>query len=396
MPHFEWYQRTTTASRPRHRLALRILVSASGAAILISGCADPSPGPVIGSPPPPPAPPPAAPPPPPVPPPPPASTVAVRIDGGPVLTLTLGDVQQLAASLMMSDGTSRPVTAPAIWRTSTPEQLSVTADGVVSTTATPGAGWLHVETAGFRDSAAVWVQPPESEPSSFRIRLVYLDSHVPAAWVAALERGARRWEQVVRRALPPVDPETLTDHCQHAQNGIALPRLPADERGVVVFIRSSDTFQPGTWLPVVGGQCSHRGLPFPTTVTGAVTLNVDKFDSLPEQAYLEYLAVHELGHVLGLVGATQAVDLEHIVKFWIGPLPVGAMTTGTFTRHGYWLQTGERVAGLSFDYGSAHWSGEFSDVMAIGQFSPEEIRTTSIGALMDLGYIAAWYGDGPI
>jgi hypothetical protein len=90
-----------------------------------------------------------------------------------------------------------------------------------------------------------------------------------------------------------------------------------------------------------------------------------------------------MGHVLGLVAVINGFQ-----PAWFD------FDTGGYTaplaRWGYWLETGNRVSRLRVDPGN-RWL-EAGDVMS--RAPSERITDITVGALMDLGYPAAWYGAG--
>lgn len=361
---------------------------------LLVGCGQTSPKPVPSLPPPgPPVPPPTSPPGPP--PPSPAWSTGIAIVGTEVRTLELSGRDSFEVVVLRSDGSQVQPTEPISWSTSDSLRVTVSASGSVLASTRVGAAWVIASLQGLRDSVAVWVQSPEHEPSSFAITITYLDDGAPVWWRDALGAAARRWERVIRRPLPPVDANMLIDHCQHAENGIVLPPLNPTERGVNVLVRTGHTFPTGTYVEALGGDCNNRGLPFPTTVTGTIILNADHFALPPTAQRLAYVAHHELGHVLGLAGSIQGVEpwfVRRNVEIVDGTVVTTTAHIGTFGRFGYAMQVGHEVESVGVDNGG-HWTRFFLDLMA--RAPSHVIGATSIGALMDLGYPAAWYGAGP-
>jgi hypothetical protein len=155
---------------------------------------------------------------------------------------------------------------------------------------------------------------------------------------------------------------------------------------VAIYVGLSGRFPRGTTVQAVGGPCVQRALPFPTTVLGTVTINRDIWIGEIPASVLRYLAVHELGHALGLVGVVQGEqpawwDAAH--QRYLGAMAIEGVRRVVGTRPGALYTQG------------AHWFAVgVDDVMVTaGPFS--RISLVSIGALMDLGYPARWEGAGP-
>jgi hypothetical protein len=306
---------------------------------------------------------------------------AIVIDGPSVVTLSPADTLRLHATPVDSSGAPVVLVVEPSWSSEIGERVEVDEHGLLRAGSRPGHSWVFVEADEVRDSVGVWIQPPESTPSTFGITLYY-GQGIPAWWTPALEAAAERWERTIRAALPAVTVAGLADYCGHLAS--RPPELMAGrESGVRIFIRVSDAF------PVVGaprataGVCASRGLPKPTSVIGLITLNAASLgDGPPED--LAYLAHHEMGHALGLVGTVlgdQPAWLDRHLGTYSGHLALfGRALDGQ----------GESSV---IEFGpDGHWS--FADLM--GTTRANAISHATIGALMDLGYPAAWYGSGPI
>lgn len=306
---------------------------------------------------------------------------AIRIASLPVVTLEPGTEQGL--ELQALDPSGRVTSLPAVsWSSDTPGHASVSEDGVVRGVA-PGHAWIHVSGPGdAEDSVAVWVQKPESAPSTFHITLIYSDD-VPDFWRERLEEAATRWEQVIRDTLPAVNIATLQHHCSVVATEQQLPEQTGLENGTRIFIAISDQFPPGTYVSALGGPCRQRPLPAPTTALGQITLNRDYFDHPEDLTRLRYVAHHEMGHTLGIAGIVQGfqppyIDVER------------GLYRGHLALEGYRRQFGNPVFELDISNG-AHWP--FAGLM--GVTGPlDGITQASAGMLMDFGYPAAWYGAG--
>jgi hypothetical protein len=89
-----------------------------------------------------------------------------------------------------------------------------------------------------------------------------------------------------------------------------------------------------------------------------------------------------MGHVLGLVGVVQGMTVP-----WYDAAT--RTYTGIMAREGYRRMSGGFPPSIA-PVTSGHWPF-FTDVMGSAPFILA-ITPLSIGALMDLGYPAAWYG----
>lgn len=303
---------------------------------------------------------------------------SITIDGPAVVGLSPGEERALELRLRDAGFQILDVPFDRTWSADPSARVSVDSAGVVRAGDELGLGWVFARSGEMRDSVAVWIQPPASQPSEFEITLVYADD-VPDWARMALEQAAERWEEVVRARLPAVAVASMRSVCTF------LTPPPETffrgmEDGVRLWIQVSHGFPPGTNVGAVGGPCAHRGLPHPTTVLGVISLNADHFPNGPPPD-LTYLAHHEMGHTLGLVGVVQGHQPE-----WLD-VP-RQLYRGFLGLHGYFLDAGRTTREL--DMSGGHWP--FEDVMSRG----DRIGRATVGALMDLGYPAAWYGAGSI
>ena len=310
----------------------------------------------------------------------------LRILAEQVVTMDKGSSITLAVEFRDSNGHVKYRSPEAIsWLSTNPEVVSVAAGGVL--TAGPGLGgaWITArDPSGAQDSALVWVQLPSDVPSKFRITFLYAED-VPPEWKAALESAADRWQQVIRDELPEVHLNMPEGSWPTPPDEPPFPALTGIERGVRIYVGLSGHFPPGTYVEAIGGPFLQRPLPSPTTILGGITLNRDHpVSSIPLQR-LRYVAVHELGHTLGLAAVVQGFP-----PAWFDPKT--GRYIGKLALEGYRREFQSRPSHLIVDGGS-HW-GFPGDVMSSAGWGRYIITTATVGALMDLGFPAAWYGAG--
>jgi len=306
---------------------------------------------------------------------------AISINGPAVVTLSQDETYQLKVDGFDADGNPIDTKTSANWSVEIPSRVTVNPEGLLTTNGELGHTWTYAAIGDLRDSVAVWIQRPQSKPSAFKITLFFTDD-VPGAWRSALEAAANRWQQVIRDTLPAVDVATLNDYCGYGTYVFPDSLRRGIERGVRIYVYVSSSFPAGTYTEAVGGPCIHRGLPLPTTVLGVISVNQDKLN-VPALR-LRYVAHHEMGHVLGIAGVVQGIQ-----PTWLDA--GNGLYRGHLALYGYSLEYGQLVSELSYANGS-HWP--VRELMGIQ--SSGRISHLSVGALMDLGYPAAWYGTGDI
>lgn len=288
----------------------------------------------------------------------------VRIVADAVVDLTQGESRALAVQPAGSY----------VWTSSTPDVADVDGGGVVH--AGPGLGQSVITAAaadGQTASVRVWVQLPPDVPSTFRITMYYADD-VPASWRASFDYAVQRWQRVIRAPLPAVDMATLTTfYCPFATGAI---RTGIETGTRIIVIRTSIK---GSFS---GGPCAHRPGASPTVPLGMIEMG--QFVNGDPDAVAAPLVLHEMGHALGLVGSMLAPYppwMDHSAQIYSGPLGL----------EGYRREFGSTVSSL--DVTGGHWP--FTNDVMHRQVVGVGITKASIGALMDLGYPAAWYGGGP-
>ncbi len=294
----------------------------------------------------------------------------LRLAADAVIDMTTGESRTLQ---VFEDGASRPP-ANYTWTSSAPGIVSVQ-DGLLR--AGPGLGQavITVQGDGRTATTRVWVQPPEHVPSTYRITLIYGDG-IPDSWKPVFQWAAHRWEQVIRAALPPVDLGAVAFR--------PCPDLPLDARtgletGTRIVILRSPPLTGAASSP-----CARRPGERPTVAVGFVEIAAATAERPDPVRISGTLALHEFGHVLGLVGVFD----PPITPPWFDA--AGRRYAGPLGLEGYRREFGSEVA--SIDVSTGHWPFA-RDIMHAGAREPF-ITKASVGALMDLGYPAAWYGAG--
>ena len=296
---------------------------------------------------------------------------ALRIVGDGVIDFTQGESRPLTIEEFSGAAyVARPATNYA-WTSSDTAVASVSASGVVTTGTGLGQALITATAADGQTAVArLWIQLPESVPSTFRITLLFSENF-PEDWKPHFEWASARWEQVIRAPLPAaalVNPPSNV--CGNTAGAPPIPTLTGTTTGSVILVERSTT-NGGAF----GGPCTHRPLPSPTTIFGRVTIGQASDDGgLANRA----VALHEIGHALGLVGLIQ------------GPQPPWfdfrtGRYSGPYALEGHRRQFGTSPAFLNTPGG--HWTFA-PDVMNGNSL---RITRVTIGSLMDLNYPAAWY-----
>ena len=296
-----------------------------------------------------------------------AASGPLRIVADPIVTLTVGESTALGLEL---DGRIQPGSS-ATWSTNDASVATAGADGTITARAYGEAlitARLNAATATVR----IWVQLPESQPSTYRITFVFADDVHPA-WREAYEWAAERWSRVIRTAMPAYD-LTGNSFCKFPAG---IPPIAGQETGTRVVVLTSPNSNSG-------GPCVRRAMPHPTTVLGVIEASHSPtLDLNSPRTNVRGIAMHELGHVLGLVG------MMNEAAPWFDPKT--SRYTGVFALEGYRRLFGASVPYVELLPGNWHWRGFIGEMMTSPPSGP--ITTISVGALMDIGYPAAWYGS---
>lgn len=303
----------------------------------------------------------------------------LRIVADPVVDMTRGETRALPIEERDASGDLVTRAAAYTWSSSDPDVVSVGADGALHARADFGTAVISVRSpAGLSATVRTWVQLPEDVPSTYHITLIFAEN-VPLGWRPAFEWAADQYERVIRARLPAVElhgPNRAV--CDDIPGEPPLPELTGTETGTRVYI--------GRWYgtgPTTGSPCLQRPLPRPTSIFGRITIPRGPLGDAALGPPGHRLALHEMGHALGLVGISRIVPPP-------GFDPVTRQHTGPLTLEGYRRAFGQSVPFLEVP-GSSHWSFG-GDVMSA--VSPEiRITKASAGALMDMGYPAAWYAS---
>ncbi len=309
--------------------------------------------------------------------------------------VTISGAEEMTISVEARDVDGSPVAidpASLRWTTSVPEVAEVVrTEGATATLRAAAAyGFTRVYVRGpgtLRDSVGAWVQPPETAPSTFTISLVFSQS-VSTAWREELTAAARRWEEVIRLELPAVPLDTDASHCRdlYPTDDAPLETARQQERGVVVHVATSfEVFAGQEEVDAAGTVCAQRPMPRPTAVYGLITLNRATDLASLDPTLRRFLAVHEMGHALGLVGSFLGISpawFDGDRQRYFGVLGL----------EGYRRALGGRREDMPVQ--GLHWAFA-GDIMSAVGFTPA-ITELSIGALMDSGYPAAWYGAGDL
>ena len=300
-------------------------------------------------------------------------TPALRIIADPVVALTQGD----SVALRIQEAGAEQPAANYTWTSSDATLVTATGGILQASSGFGGATVTAVSPTGLTTSVLVWVQPPETRTSTYRITLVYADD-VPEAWRLELDAAATRWQRVIRSELPAMPIVGVPSSCMGGET--PPPPLTGLESGTRIFVSTSGTFPDSDYAEAIAAQCLQRPMPHPTSLFGRIILNRKKPIQKIPMSRRQYLALHEMGHVIGLVGPVQPTETTPWFDATTGRY------TGALALEGFRRDFGTTISHLTVTH--RHW-GFPDDIMGGLQ---TRISSASVGALMDLGYPAAWYG----
>lgn len=295
-------------------------------------------------------------------------------------TLQRGEQLTIGVLGLTPAGVLKPIPSELLkWESSEPD-VAVTGPGFVLAGTLPGYSRVTVRAGSLLDS--VWIHVPDAEPPRYPITFYYAPD-VPQRYKDALAVAAARWQEVIRDTVPGYLLTPGVGDCPVPAGEPLPPPQSGIEHGVRVYVGMSGKYPPGTYVEATGGPCLNRPLPSPTVVLGVISINRDKDPAAIPAGRMRYLAHHELGHVLGLVGVVQRTTLP----FWN---QVTNEYTGTYALAGFARDFPGRV--FSFADNGSHWLWG-GDLMSARD--AVLITHASVGALRDLGFTTKWEGAGP-
>lgn len=230
---------------------------------------------------------------------------------------------------------------------------------------------------------------PASEPG-FDLTLTFQEGGDGPTWTDAQRRAVRdaaaRWSQHVHRDLPALWVEKGPGEC------VQSPAEPAFE-GVLddvhVFVLLAPLDGPGGMLARAGPCGTRRGGP---SMFGVVRFDVDDLSRIEGEGALTTVALHELGHVLG-IGAGRTWWASDLRPQGAGCRGAEAPTFSGPSTMGAWAAAGRAgPVPLEADGGAAtacaHWDGEaaYGELMIGWLSGAMRLTGVSLGALEDLGY----------
>ncbi len=217
--------------------------------------------------------------------------ITVRVMPASVYLLSTEDELSLSAQVL--DGWGSEVSGVEVqWRSTNPEAVAVSEDGVVSAEA-PGRARVTATAGPATGSATVVaLAGPRIRSGEFRMELHYA-TEAPERVRKALERGAARWEEVVLGDLPSVRVQAGAGEC-----GEGSPEVRREVDDLLVLVQVEEIDGPGGTLASAGPCAVREGTTLP--VMGRVRLDEDDVERLDDMGVLDAVVLHELGHVLGI------------------------------------------------------------------------------------------------
>ncbi|HEX9893386.1 MAG TPA: hypothetical protein VGA78_05650, partial [Gemmatimonadales bacterium] len=278
------------------------------------------------------------------------ATIQLRTDA--TVQILAGDSLQLGLTATDQAGRGLGFASELIQVRSTAPAVATVSEGGLVRVHGAGAAWIVAEATDVPgDSVRIEARQPSG---SFRITMLFAPD-IPDVVRQVFEAAACRWEEVMGGELEAVELRTAGGDCPTVEGEPPTPELAGTERGVIVYVGHSGRFLPRATVFAVGGPCLQRALPRPTTILGQVTLKrATPMVQMPADNQ-RFIATHEMGHALGLVGLVQ------------GPQPVWFdIATGRYTGpmglEGYRRITRTLPEALSSQGG--HWTLPVSDVMS--------------------------------
>lgn len=287
------------------------------------------------------------------------------------------------------------------WRSGagTPLGSSVSdARGYASKQAAPGAPGVGAVIAVLESSGEEVIFPFRAVTGGqFDIDVRFTGTATPSQQEVVL-RAARRWEQVITGDLADMNiaPGTLNG----GECGVSHPALSGPVDDLVVFVEIVEIDGAGGVLGSAG-PCLYAAGRLP--IVGSVRLDSRDVESLETRGRLFDVALHELGHVLGITRSIWADRNWNLLQGLDTSTPIflGTRALPGFVLAGAPLGPGVPVENCINGDGTprqgcgsgtihSHWREAVlgNELMTgfMSQSSANPMSTVTVGALMDMGY----------